>query len=368
MIKTITQMKIAAIPFGGFFLKQIQQLQSKIGASVVIQGSYNTGNIGDLAIGTTIQKEINKLNLSSHLNGFINDYWGRKPNFKKYDYHIIGGGGVIRDYPPGNLETRLEAIGTAKKGSFLLSVGFDGLCTDKGGSLIKKLDKCKFITVRDEKSRKNLQPFLKSKIELASCPTFLMNDIKKKPQIKDKNMIGLNLRDIYENSGNWGKYIYYPRKIDLKETRKNYLDYINKTLKKNLKDIANDYKIVFIPFSRKDVFFAKKYLIDVPIEILPLQPPKETLATINMMNRMICMRYHSIVFAILSEIPFFVISYHNKTKELLKEIKGVSFIDLLDLQEIDIDFTIKNNQVHDIKRKMKDSAKKNFVKLNSLLI
>ena len=367
-MKPSIQLRIGTIPYGGFILKRLQQLQSKIGAPIVIQGSYNTGNIGDLAIGVTIQNELCNIGMCNHLSGFINDYRGRMPNFKNYDYHIIGGGGVIRDYPPGNLETRLGPIGTAKKGSILMSVGFDGLRTEKGKELIKKLDECKLITVRDEKSQENLQPFIDKNVEVSACPTFLMEPVKTRVRITHKNVVGLNLHNFYKNSYGWSDYAYYPKKIDLKERRKQYLDYLNKTLKPNLNEIAKENQIVFIPFTRDDNVFAKEHLNDIPMRVLPLQPPQETLATIQKVDRMICMRYHSIIFSIIAKKPVFVVSYQNKTRELSKKLKGVTFVDFLEPEQIEIDFTITSGQLSKIKYEMVNSAKKNFEKLESLIL
>jgi len=361
-------LRIVKMPYGNYILTRLQYLQSKIGAPIVIQGSYNTGNIGDLAIGATIQNELKKIGLYSHLNGSINLWRGCAPSFKKYDYHIIGGGGVIRDYPQGYLEPRLKPIGTAKKGSMLMSVGFNGLRTENGKKIIKKLEDCKSITVRDEKSKKNLQLFIDKNIEVVACPAFLLKSKKTCGIITDRNVVGLNLNNFYKNIYRWGDYAYFPRKIDLEIRRKQYINYLNKTLKPNLMEITKENQIVFIPFTQDDIIFAKEHFKEIPMQFLPLQPPLETLAAIEKVDRMICMRYHSLIFSIIAKKPVFVISYQNKTRELLKKLKGVTFVDFLEPEPIEVDFTISINQLSKIKYEMINSAKKNFEKFESLIM
>jgi len=350
------------IPYGIRIIRKIHQFQNEIGSSVIIQGSYNTGNIGDLAIGTSIQNELKKMGFRSHLCGFISTR--HMPEILNYDYHIVGGGGVIRDYPEGYLEGRLSPIGTTKKGSILLGVGFNGLRTERGKKLIKKLDECKLITVRDEKSKRNLQPFIDKKVEVSACPAFLMKPKKRK--IKEKTL-GISLHDFYGTSYGWGDYAYYPEKIDMKMKQKQYFNYLNQTLKPNLKIIAKEYKIVFIPFTLQDITFAREHLNNIDMKILNLKTPRQTLNTICGLDKMICMRYHSIIFSIIAEKPMFIISYQNKTRELTKKLKNVSYVDFLNPNIIDADFTIDKRDVIKLKKEMIKSSKKNFEKLEKVL-
>lgn len=361
-MKLSTHLRISSIPYGGFILKRLQQLQGIVGTDAVIQGSYNTTNIGDLAIGSTIQTELSKLGFQSHLNGFINDYRGHVPRFKNYDWHIIGGGGVLRDYPAGYLETRLLPIGTARKGSIVLGVGFDGLRTERGKRTIKKLEQCAFITVRDYQSKHNLERFIPdTEIEVAACPAFLLPP-KRTQIILDTHqpIIGVNLTNFYEHAPGWGAYAYYPYKIDLRETRMRYLHYVRDVLKPELKRLTHEFNIVFIPFAQEDVAFAKQALRDIPMRILPLQPPQETLNTIQKVDRMICMRYHSLIFSILAEIPIFIISYQNKTRELGEKLESVTLMDFRDSEEVPVDFTIGRAELQKHKLALIESAKNNF--------
>lgn len=360
--------RIATFPYGGFFLKQFDRLKSRIGAPIVIHGSYNTGNIGDLGIGIAIKDILYKDGIKSHLNGFINDKHNNIPDLKKYDIHIVGGGGVIRDYPHHYLQTRLKPVEYGGNKSVVMGVGVDGICTKKGRQIIKKLNKCEFITVRDKKSRDILQPFLDKKIEVASCPSFLIS--YEEPEILSKsNVVGINLRDIPKKSGSgWGRYFYYPDEIDLSETRKWYLSYLQKVLIPRLKEIAKEKKLLFIPFTLSDIEFARQALTDVRLNFMPLQDPKRTLSIIHQVDQMICMRYHSIVFSILARKPIFAISYHNKTKALLEELgRPVNFIDLSNPEAKNIEFKITKQQISEAKKEFIDSAKKNFQKLRGTL-
>lgn len=359
--------RISTLPRAWNILTRIQALQRMLGATVVVQGNYNNRNIGDNAIGMAIADRLSEMGVGIHLNGYIDSSSGKNLSFSKYDYHIIGGGGIIRDFPPGNLESKLMQINSTRLESVVMSVGFDGITTEKGEKLIKRLDKCRFITVRDEFSCEQMQRLLKNEIEVSACPAFLTKPkrtkLKKK---KDIGVIGLNLRPFYTDDPNWGRYAYYPEKLDHIESRKRYHEYVTGTLMQNLRDLSTENEIIFIPFARDDIEFANDHLGDIKMKILPLRSPPETLSIIQNVDNMICMRYHSIIFSILAGKNPFIISYHNKTRELSKMLGGAQVVDFLNFEPIEIDFPKSDGNIDSVRSRMIQSALRNFEKFSEI--
>jgi hypothetical protein len=323
------------------------------GGDVVVQGSLYTTNIGDQIIGEVIKNECAKQGLAAYMNGTIGNI--EYINFKRYNYHIIAGGGVIRDYPPGYLKSRLMPIGTSKCGSAGLGLGFNGLWGADGKTLIKKLNNCKVITVRDSISKKNLEEFVDIEVYHRACPSFLATPDRECIKVKE-GAIGINLRG--ENFP--GGYLYYPKEVRLDSWMRWYRNYLDNILKPYLAEEAERMNLVFIPFTKEDICFARREFSNIPMDILPLQSARKTLGTINDVEKMICMRYHSIVFATLAKKPRFVISYQDKTLQLSKEIGIKNYVDFTEEKFKSPTFSFNSNQVEKQCKNMRNSAKENF--------
>jgi len=329
-------------------------------ADVVIQGSYKTGNVGDLAIGKTIKEVIERnFRLKCDLTGF---YYSRQ-NFSNYFLHIIGGGGIIHDFAKNNLERRLNPIGTASK-SVVLGVGVPGIRTQKGKKLIKKLEKTELITVRDEISKDKLQSLIDKEVFVTACPTFLMEPEEKTIKF-DEETCGLSLRDwfspILTSNGKW-EHIhkgYIPSFVDNNKQKKNYLNF----LEKNLKKLEKSYKLIFIPFHPDDIVFIKYYFPKINLKIVPIKSPIDTLNLIKNLDKMICMRYHSLIFSLIAEVPLFLIDYEDKTNQIAKKF-NLNSININEIKSDDeISFFESKNKIRKIKNEMRNKAKRNFVLL-----
>jgi len=365
--------KLSHNPLGSIFLTGHDRMMEFIGGDVVIQGSYNTSNIGDLAIGQVIKGEMERRGFKAHLNGIIYSNQGPPPTFGKYGIHIIGGGGVIRDYPRGYLQYRLNPIETVKN-SIVLGVGVNGIKTDKGKQIIRKLEKALLITVRDEKSKEILQPLIDKEVIVTACPAFLLKFRKEIQEVKygeDKYRLGINLRPLPSLESI--NYIFPTKKINYKKYVDSLLYFIEKILKPTILLTKDDVDYFFIPFARQDITFARKHFKKLPIKILPLQLPSKTLSLISTMDRMICMRYHSLIFSIIAEVPVYVISYHSKVEELAKKIKNCPIFDISEntqkshVELIENDTAPLHSTIKQVKKEMIKKASVNFSLLDALL-
>ncbi|EMA38839.1 polysaccharide pyruvyl transferase CsaB [Halococcus hamelinensis 100A6] len=113
------------------------------------------------------------------------------------------------------------------------------------------------------------------------------------------------------------EYFGYESSLDLVEAREQYLE--------NIERLCNQVKNpIYIPFHKRDENFARKNL---DIDILPYEfSDKKTLRRVSAVEKMICMRYHSLVFAIICNKPLLPIAYEPKVSELAERVDVSSYL------------------------------------------
>lgn len=324
-------------------MKFISSCASK-NKKIVVHGAYDSGNVGDRVIGWTLYIFLSKyLSLPTHLIGVpshrtylpSNKLW--YPAYKSKLF-VVGGGGVI----PHHLPQIARGILSSQR-SMVIGVGCRETTFFKyeHKKLIKCLNICEYISVRDKYSQHILSSLLNREIHKTACPSFLLYFIrstlklKKKRDCKEKLKIGIALYSLDQLAKEF--------EVRKSSWKKEFLTYI----KNELKRLSKDANIYFIPFAPEDEEFARKYLNTViPVgNIFPLADPIITLRRVDNMDYMICMRFHSLVFSLITETPFYAISYDSKMSAFLEEIgvKNYSKLNLcgdpVKLQLHDIDFT-----------------------------
>ena len=322
----------------------IDNLLPRLGGDVVIHGSYRTGNIGDLTIGNVIKTQIQSIyNKKCIINGNLLT----KPNFSKYNTHIIGGGTIYDSYI---LEKKIKPIDYSKS-TIALGISIGPILTNRAKILLKKLEKAELITVRDKISKEKLNSIINNDIKITSCPAFLFeNNIAKK---EIKNSCGVSLREFH---------FKLLKESEQKSKKLKFLSFLNR----NLKELSKKYDLYFIPFSLEDINFVNKHFRKYFFKILPLKSPENTLSNIKMMEKMICMRFHSMIFSIIAEKPIFTISYADKMKEITNEISNNVDVYNIEGTEI-IDFNINKSLIRSIKFKHKQMANQNFELLKNYI-
>jgi polysaccharide pyruvyl transferase WcaK-like protein len=284
--------------FGRF----LDWFKTLVGADVVLQGSFRTSNIGDMAIGMVLANFLNSLNVSHHMVGLIRG----ELDFTRYRAQIISGGGVIRDYPGEYLKARLKPINDVEM-SMAIGVGVPGIRTEEGRAYVKRMEEMSSITVRDERSKNILNKYLDREVRVTACPGFLL-----KPSVEsvmdqylegDQERIGLNLIP-YSLPGTGGEG-------DLKS--KNY-NKITQGIREYIH--SSNAHFYFIPHTVHDQLSPQEILPDCEITCLPLQDPPSTLHTVSMMDKMITTRYHSLIFSIISDRPVYPMAYAPKITSL----------------------------------------------------
>lgn len=261
---------------------------------IAVCGSYTTGNIGDRAIGEAILSALSD-------DGHTNQLYSHRLKAPSHKYRVLGGGGVIHDRQTDAMKRRLEYV---SKGGVALGIGALPPITRAGADRISEaLDTAALITTRDDRSKNILTDLTETSVSVTSCPAFTLDP----PQLSRSEKTGVNFRPWFEEvPTELESYFGYPD-VPLSRAKKEYLNNIRNIID----DVVNP---VFIPFHYSDYKFAKKNL-NVPV--LDYQySVSQTLRRVASTARMICTRYHSLVFSILTSTPSFAIGYAPKVRDL----------------------------------------------------
>jgi len=324
---------IPKLSFGTVF----DYLKVTLGGDIVINGSYRTGNIGDKAIGLTIKNKIeNEFDRKCILNGCNFIY----QNFSKFNIYILGGG-ALNDNK--NLIYRLSPLKYAKK-SMIMGNSINLMNSIKNKKALKLIRHANFITVRDNISKEYLEKFIDNEISVTADPAFIYKKGNNKPI-----------------DGSLGISLKYLRNYD-ETIKKKFIKFLNN----NIKTLAKDYDLHFIAFAPEDIIFIRKYFSQYSDILHFARTPDKTIKIIGKMEKMICMRLHSLIFSIIEEKPLFVINYAEKMDELSEKCK--SFINLKNINENDsIYFNNNTNHISSIRREYQKKSKENFNIFSNLL-
>lgn len=283
--------------------RQWQRVRTRLPHDIGVQGSYYTGNIGDRAIGKSFQKRLSASNYRVRL-------YGKNTEHSAARVRILGGGGVLHDwYGIDHLQSRLNFL---SKDGAVIGVGVPGFKTEAARRLVaEELSDVGLVTVRDEWSRSRLKSVYNGKVHTTACPAFLHTD----PRIPCSGRTGVNFRPYFDvDSETLSYYFDYGDDVDPKKMKRRYIS--------NIRDICEEVPDpVFIPFHEEDEQFARENL---DIDVLPYEfSVKRTLKRVSAVDRMVAMRYHSLVFATICETPTLAIAYEPKVTSLADRL-GIS--------------------------------------------
>ena len=285
---------------------------------IAISGYYGFENFGDEAILSVLAKELKsrghnvtvfsknprftsaKLGVNSvytfSLKSIIN-------TLKNCDVLISGGGSLLQDATSlKSLFYYLFVIFIAqffKKDVVIFAQGIGPLKNPIGRFCTKELlKKCKYITVRDEKSLFLLRGW-NLKPDLVSDPVW---NIETKPKVS-MNRVGVQLRS-------W------------KNMPQKYLFALAREINKNFSD-REIYIYSFQDALDSDIckhFNAQLQLVNPKIKtkFLPAMSIDETVQSFSNLDYVIAMRYHACLLALKYGIPTLALSYDEKVEKIAK--------------------------------------------------
>ncbi|QIB75518.1 polysaccharide pyruvyl transferase family protein [Halogeometricum borinquense] len=299
---------------------------------VGVQGSYRTGNIGDRALGELFQRQFSE-------NGYRTHIHDKHVQFSSSKVKVLGGGGVLHDfYGTEHLRKRLNYV---SDGGFIIGVGVPGLRSAEAQRLIRStLPEISLITVRDQRSKEILKDICDAEVVRTACPAFLYQN----PDCSPNNRTGVNFRPWFNRkSENLSYYFDYDDQIDPGSAKADYI--------KNIKRLCEEVeRPLFIPFHKEDEEFARKHL---DIEVLQYENSvKKTLERVSKVEKMITMRYHSLIFAAVCQKPVLPIAYAPKVKSLTDRLEIQSY-------KPHTDIPLKFQEIQNLS-KLKKYARDNF--------
>lgn len=237
---------------------------------------------------------------------------------KKSDYYIIGGGGLFPSDKYILILFYYLSIKFAKVFNKKVCIyGIDVVKVEKKSTkrLWKKILKnIAFMITRDKETKavlSFLDPDLQMKIVTSSDITFCLND-------------EVDLSEKKNNSILWALASPFSDKELQLEKYKNRYNLLKQSIIRNILNNQN-FEHVFLPFYyENDLVFIKDIVSELPssikIKILEYNDSLNKRSLFKNRKLCICMRFHSVVFALFERANFVSISYAPKIERLLNSI------------------------------------------------
>ena len=257
-----------------------------------------------------------------------------------------GGGTFMFDHPNKNKINRFVRLcetfiimAFAKlfcKRIYLLGIGVEPLSTTWGRFLSKQICRlADFISVRDKSSYEILEGMgLKNKVAVSFDLAALLQPLSisdNKPLVKNTDMkiLGISILPFFE--------IYHGDKEKNRLFVHEIAKGLNQWLKRDCQSLI--YLFVFKGKSKADdvlitEMLRKQLEPSERVELIPYNPdPIETMDKIAQCHAFVGMRYHSCVFAYLTNTPLLIINYFQKCQALAEDI-GLPKHAVISLEEI----------------------------------
>lgn len=106
-----------------------RHIRTRLPHDVGVQGSYQTGNIGDRALGEQFKTQLQQ-------HGYHTSYFGKDVQESNTDTRILGGGGVLHDwYGSEHLKKRIRYVSGGERG-YIIGVGCPGFQSEEARELV----------------------------------------------------------------------------------------------------------------------------------------------------------------------------------------------------------------------------------------
>lgn len=315
--------------------KSQSQIKRWVPHDAGVQGSYETGNIGDRALGEQFKLQFEQ-------RGYQTSLFARQTTSSNTPTRILGGGGVLHDwYGTDHLEKRLKYVNDGET-NLILGVGAPGFQSERAQSLASKvLPEMDVITVRDEWSKSNIEAVCDANVTVTACPVFLYKD----PDVESIGRTGVNFRPYFEEKDDISdralrEYFGYD---DIEGATEAYID--------NARWICQQIEDpVFIPFTPKDEKFAREHL-NIPVYDYEFSV-QQTLERVSGVERMVATRYHSLIFAAICGKPVLPIAYEPKVEQVAERLDAPYY---KPHKQVEVDFARVSNV-----EQLRTTAQENF--------
>lgn len=296
-------------------------------ASLGIVGAYNTSNIGDLAMGWTVQRIADNLGAKSELQSI-----GGLDTYPVRNRSILGGGGLINAHEANSTLQQLLRYPPDR----LAIVGVDAYinsdeCSEQVRSMLQRVA---WIGVRNEASREALEAITgRTDIQVSPDIAFaLASTIDARGTIdaerEHRPILGVNvvpnLISIHGRQARAGSQPsawfqkHLPEEANVYcEIGQRYVDLLRRVVEIYR---SRGWRVRHIPFAVEDDTLARTVLANTGVEFVPYRAnPSTVLDRVSGCTRMIASRFHAHVFALLSGTPVLSVAYALKCSALWEE-------------------------------------------------
>lgn len=293
---------------------------------LAVIGCYDTGNVGDLALGWTLRAIL----LGNGLNPQLQPL-GSMERYPIAAHAILGGGGVLTLHPNSPLP-RVVARYASNAHRFAL-VGVSGLLTAEECSppLREFLAAVPFLSVRSNAERRQLS-FAIGRDSIRTYPDIAFGLPKVfRPRIFEpgSKILGVSVspvllhargsRFIANSAPSAWFNTHLPQEAEVYDRiGASYIDVLRATLQTYL---DRGWAVRLIPFAVEDHAFARAIFRSMRVEFVPYTAnPIRVFESVSGCSRFIATRFHSHVFALSSGVPCLSISYSPKCRFLWDDL------------------------------------------------
>lgn len=294
-----------------------------INYDVAIIGGYHGYNLGDIALGVSVQEALKKRNLSATLQTI---YSLNSRLWKTKEYAILGGGAI------GYTDSLLKL--SSKYGDnfkYISILGVDFNEPDYTNNKVSKLIKDSLWV----STRNQIQAdFLKEKFgrsdvyvhpDLAfSLYSEFCKNIREQKSVKSKKLL-VNLVPLY-GLINDGEIVsskqYEKERPDLYENFERMQGCYREGVRKVVSDALKEgYRVESLPFTPNDAKMAELFFQDMDVKLTKYSDnPKQVLKRMSKADKVLATRYHATIFAAKLNLEIIPLAYAKKNEYLLEEL------------------------------------------------
>lgn len=301
-------------------------LQQVSRAPISVIGAYNTSNVGDLAMGRTIQAIAESMGLNVRLNSFGATSLAPRP------HKVVMGGGELgnRAY----FSALREWSGNRPDKLAILGVNASSDIAELDDDLKQFLMGLVFISQRTKSAAQVLGELLQRKVHYQPDITFAMPLVfgwDSNQKNTSSNTVGISVCPLYMSVENQARLVASREHLRLFQ---NYnpamaealpsigINYAN-TMKKVVQLLeSKGKKVIHIPFTPVDDLFAKSIFKKSRVEYVPFRSnSKLVLNKISTCEKFIATRFHAHIFGLMAGVPVISIAYAQKCQSLWSDIE-----------------------------------------------
>jgi len=294
-------------------------LQKLTTTNVAVIGSYHGGNVGDMALGTTIQKILASQGIASDLQTLHNlEKWPKRT------FAIIGGGAV--GYNEALQKVYDRYVGQFDKVAF---IGVDFNEKDYSETSKILLNNAAFISCRSQHQQAKLSQILnRTDIQYHPDIVFAMNMPQQKAGASKRPKFLINAIPLY---GFFEKGKLQPE-VQFKQEKPEiytHFETVHTHYRKYMLDLAMRFKtqgfdVETLPFSTEDELYCEAFFqnIDFIKHNRYTSEPSKIAALVQSADTILATRYHATILGIRNRKNIFPLAYASKNEELLQKISS----------------------------------------------